>query len=55
MDTNEIRRRFESLWSERKTVEQDWQQIERLICPGTADFFKENSGEHGQDWQSNRE
>ena len=54
MNEKEIRFRFESLWSERKTVEQQWQMIEYYVAPYKGKFFKENSGEHGQEWQQTR-
>jgi hypothetical protein len=54
MDGSEIVRRFESLWSERKNVEAQWQAIEQFVAPFKGKFFAPNSGESGLDWQSSR-
>ena len=54
MDGQEIVRRFESLWSERKNVETQWQAIEQFVAPFKGKFFSPNSGESGLDWQSSR-
>jgi len=50
MDASQIRKKFEALWSERKTVEQQWQVIERYVAPYRGRFFRDGGGEHGVEW-----
>ena len=54
MDAQEIRKRFEKLYSERKVVEEQWQTIERFVAPYKGKFFRENQGEGGIEWRTNR-
>jgi hypothetical protein len=54
-DNDHLIQRFEALWSERKTVEQQWQDIERFIAPYKGRFFQQNSGEHSIEWQETRQ
>jgi len=50
MDATIIRKKFEALWSERKTVEAQWQVIERYVAPYRGRFFREGGGESGVEW-----
>lgn len=54
MTPKQIVNRFNALWSERKTVEQQWQAIERFIAPYRGKFFNQNAGEHGIEWNTAR-
>lgn len=55
MDGLEIRRRFDSLVSTRKTVEDVWDVINKLVVPFRGDFFRDISSEHAVTWRDNRE
>jgi len=56
MDGLEIRQRFDALWSLRKSVEQDWDLIEKFIAPiRGGKFFSEQSSEHEVDWRRGRD
>ena len=45
-----IAQRFEALTSQRKTIEQTWQWIERYIVPFRGKFFRPQSSEHEIEW-----
>lgn len=51
MKESEIIKRYESLWSVRKTVEQVWDLIERYVVPGRGRFFREQQSEHSINWR----
>ncbi len=56
MSPEEIRKRYDALWSIRKTVEQDWDLIEKFIAPlRGGKFFQEQSSEHEIDWRRGRD
>ena len=56
MDGLEIRQRFDALWSLRKSVEQDWDLIEKFIAPiRGGKFFSDQSSEHEVDWRRGRD
>jgi len=42
---------FELLWTQRKTVEQIWDVIERFVMPYRGRFFKEINSEHAVEWR----
>ena len=48
---SKIIKRFDALHSQRRTVEQTWQWIERFIMPYRGKFFKEQMSEHEVEWQ----
>jgi hypothetical protein len=51
MDNQDIIKRFEHLWSERKgSVESVWDLIERFVVPLRGDFYSTLSSEHEVDW-----
>ena len=55
MKTIEIKKRFEALWSQRKTVEQTWDLIEQFIMPiRGGKFFENQQSEHEIDWRRGR-
>lgn len=54
MSPEEIKKRFEALYTERKTVEEQWTAIERFVAPYKGKFFTEDVGEHGIEWQTAR-
>jgi hypothetical protein len=54
MDPREIKKRFETLYSERKVVEEQWQTIEQFVAPYKGKFFKEQQGESGIEWRESR-
>jgi hypothetical protein len=47
----QIIKTFEQLWTQRKTVEQIWDVIERFIMPYRGRFFKEIHSEHAVEWR----
>ena len=57
MNTNDsytgakIIKTFEQLWTQRKTVEQLWDVIERFVMPYRGRFFKEINSEHAVEWR----
>lgn len=55
MDGLEIRKRFDYLVTQRKTVEDIWQVINQLVVPFRGDFFRDVSSEHSVTWRDNRE
>jgi hypothetical protein len=55
MDGKEIRRRYDSLVSQRKTVEDVWEVINQLVVPFRGDFFRDITSEHAVTWRDNRE
>ena len=55
MDGKEIRRRYEALVSQRKTVEDVWEVINQLVVPFRGDFFRDITSEHAVTWRDNRE
>ncbi len=55
MKAEEIKKRFEALWSQRKTVEQTWDLIEQFIMPiRGGKFFETQESEHSIDWRRGR-
>lgn len=55
MQANEIVKRFDALASQRKTVEDVWQIINKLVVPFRGDFFRDISSEHAVEWRDNRQ
>jgi len=55
MDGLEIRRRYDALVSQRKTVEDVWEVINQLVVPFRGDFFRDITSEHAVTWRDNRE
>jgi len=56
MNAQEIKQRYDALWSIRKTVEQDWDLIEKFITPlRGGKFFQDQSSEHEIDWRRGRD
>jgi len=55
MDGKEIRKRFDALVSQRKTVEDVWETINKLVVPFRGDFFRDINTEHAVTWRDNRE
>lgn len=52
----EIKQRYDALWGVRKTVEQDWDLIEKFITPlRGGKFFQDQSSEHEIDWRRGRD
>lgn len=46
MDGLEVRKRFEALVMQRKTIEQVWQDIEEFFVPWRGEFFRDLDSEH---------
>jgi hypothetical protein len=55
MNGAEIRKRFDQLVSQRKTVEDVWDVINKLVVPFRGDFFRDITSEHAVTWRDNRE
>ena len=55
MDGRDIVKRFDVLVSQRKTVEDVWDVINKLVVPFRGDFFRDVSSEHAVTWRDNRE
>ncbi|RLA55130.1 MAG: hypothetical protein DRR04_15030, partial [Gammaproteobacteria bacterium] len=56
MENQEIKQRYDALWSIRKTPEQTWDYIEKYICPlHGGKMFQEQSSEHEVDWRRGRD
>ena len=55
MDGKDIVKRFDTLVSQRKTVEDVWDVINKLVVPFRGDFFRDISSEHAVTWRDNRE
>jgi len=56
MTNEEIRQRYQTLWGIRKTVEQDWDLIEKFIAPlRGGKFFQDQTSEHEIDWRRGRD
>jgi hypothetical protein len=55
MDGLEIKKRFDYLVSQRKTVEDIWDVINKLVVPFRGDFFRDINSEHAVTWRDNRE
>jgi len=51
METDLIRKRFEALFTQRKTVESTWDVIERFITPYRGGFFQDQRQETSIDWR----
>ncbi len=52
----EIKQRYDALWGIRKTIEQDWDLIEKFIVPlRGGKFFQDQSSEHEIDWRRGRD
>ena len=50
MDNLEIMRRFRVCASQRTTVQENWDKIERFVCPYRGRMFKDNQNEHAIEW-----
>jgi hypothetical protein len=55
MDAIEIKKRYDALVSQRKTVEDVWEVINQLVVPFRGDFFRDITSEHAVTWRDNRE
>lgn len=55
MDNIDIVKRFDKLVSDRKTVEDVWELINKFVVPFRGDFFRDVSSEHSVTWRDNRE
>jgi hypothetical protein len=55
MDGMEIKKRFDYLVTQRKTVEDIWDVINKLVVPFRGDFFRDINSEHAVTWRDNRE
>ena len=56
MKEDEIKARFDALWTIRKTPEQTWDLIEKYISPiRGGKFFQDQSSEHEIDWRRGRD
>jgi len=55
MDGSDIKKRFDYLVSQRKTVEDVWEVINKLVVPFRGDFFRDINSEHAVTWRDNRE
>jgi hypothetical protein len=55
MDGKDIVKRFDMLVSQRKTVEDVWDVINKLVVPFRGDFFRDINSEHAVTWRDNRE
>ncbi len=55
MDPLEIKKRYDALVSQRKTVEDVWEVINQLVVPFRGDFFRDITSEHAVTWRDNRE
>ena len=51
MEAGEIVRRAEALESQRKTLENTYQIIEKFVRPFSGEFFKPLNTEHEVDWR----
>lgn len=51
----DLLKRFRAIKSERTTVEQTWDTMERFVAPGSGRMFNDQASEHSQEWGSNRE
>lgn len=51
MKAEEIRTRFDALWSQRQTLNDTFQAIEKYVVPYRGDFFKPNSSMHEVEWR----
>ncbi len=55
MECEDIKKRFEALFTQRKTVEQTWDLIEQFIMPlRGGKFFQNQQSEHEIDWRRGR-
>jgi hypothetical protein len=50
LDNQDLCKRFSQLQTNRKTVEEMWQAIERYVTPYRGDFFKTTTNEHAVEW-----
>ena len=56
MDAQEIKARYDALWSIRKTPENTWDLIEKFIAPiRGGKFFQDQTSEHEIDWRRGRD
>ncbi len=56
MEPQLIKQRYDALWAIRKTVEQDWDLIEKFIAPlRGGKFFQDQTSEHEIDWRRGRD
>lgn len=51
MTPREAKLRFDALHSVRRTVEEQWQLIERFVVPGRGKFFQDERSEHELTWR----
>lgn len=54
MENSQIVARFETLVTQRKTVDNVWDLIRRYVMPIRSDFVKEIRSEHSVEWRQNR-
>jgi Bacteriophage head to tail connecting protein len=54
MDTIDIVKLKQALWSERSTVREVWDIIERYVLPFTGQFYRENTSESSLNWLMSR-
>jgi len=56
MTPEDIIRRYGTLWSQRKTIEQTWDLVEKFIMPlHGGKFFQQQDSEHEIDWRRGRD
>ena len=48
MKCSEIRQRYDGLRSQRRTIEETYQQIEKWVCPQRGEFYEDMKSEHEQ-------
>lgn len=51
LSAEEIRKRFDALWSQRQNLNDTMQAIEKYVVPYRGDFFKPNSSEYEVEWR----
>ena len=51
MQNAEIKRRLALLESERQTIQDTWEIIEKFVVPYRGEFFEDNKTEHEIDWR----
>ena len=54
MNESKIIAKYDTLVTQRKTVDQVWDIIRRYVMPMRSDFFREIKSEHSVEWRQNR-
>ncbi len=54
MDGEDIKRRFSVLESSRRSVEQQWHDIEQYVTPYRGEFYKDNAEENSVSWDQSQ-